>query len=422
MTYLNALETLCQPIRTTDYPRSLRPLRHWLAKLDNPQNHYPTVVVTGSVGKGTTCHHLAELLHANGRKVGLYTSPHLHSFRERLRINGEMITQAAFTEGVTAIHRDMPNYPFSTLERTTTLAFWWFAQQQVDIAVLEVSLGGRWDAVNVAPNVLAIFTPIESEHLRMLGGSLQTITWQKAGIIQPGGQAITTPQITTVMDILEHEAEHKNATLHIAPCGTPNPQQTAYDLAAKTRENLVKRSIITSVYTEGIPALNKPPGRLEYNQINGHNVLIDSGHTPLAAQALRVAIDSQVKSGEKVRLVIGLLKDKIVGDYLAALDAPNYHIILTRATGHRGLEPEKLATQVTLTQAAVEVVPDLHEALGQLHISEEALFVVGGSLRMAAAAREVYGLLSPEALAEAQATRRIFEGADYLKKMDYSST
>ncbi|MBZ0305904.1 MAG: hypothetical protein K8I82_07545, partial [Anaerolineae bacterium] len=352
----------------------------------------------------------------------LYTSPHLHSFRERFRINGELIAQAEFIDGVTAIHQDMPDYPFSTLERATTLAFWWFAQQQIDIAVLEVSLGGRWDAVNVAPNTLAIFTPIESEHLLMLGGSLAAIAWQKAGIIQPDGQAITHPQITTVMDILEHEAKHKNATLHVNLCDASNPQQTAFDLAVAARENLLKRSIITPVYAGIIPTLDNPPGRLEYNPIAGHTVLIDSGHTPLAAQALRAAIDSQVKSGEKVRLVIGLLKDKIVRDYLTALDAPNYHVVLTRAAGHRGLEPDKLAAQITLTQATVEVVPDLHEALGQLHTSEEALFVVGGSLRMAAAAREVYGLLNPEATTEAQATRRIFEGDDYLKKMDRSST
>ena len=115
--------------------------------------------------------------------------------------------------------------------------------------------------------------------------------------------------------------------------------------------------------------------------------------------------------------MIGMLTDKEVSNYLTALDAPNFHIVLTQAPGHRAADPSALAEQSTLSQAETEIVSDLKTALMQVEHASERLFVVGGSLRMVAAARELYGLLPPDALAEARATRAIFDGEDYLARL-----
>jgi dihydrofolate synthase / folylpolyglutamate synthase len=419
--YLDALRIVAQPIRAVDYPRSLQPLRHLLAALGNSHLQFPAVVVAGSVGKGTTCFHIAQRLQASSLKVGLYTSPHLHSFRERFMIDGTMISQAEFVDGLEKIHAAVgataaawqvaqPEVPiFSTFEQATALALHWFAQNQVDIAVLEVGLGGRWDAVSVVPNVLSVITPIEAEHSAMLGGSLQTIAWHKAGIIPSNGIAITVTQSAEVLDILRHEAEQKHATLNIVP---------DYDvLASAVWHHLQARGIIPPVPEPDITP-GSLPGRQEVMQIAGRTVLIDGAHTPSGGRRLRAEVDRLVKhTGQSVHLVVGMLGDKAARDFLDILDQPHFHIILTQAPGHRAVAAYTLGAQFQPKHATVELVPDLIAALRQVYQAENSLFVVTGSLRMAAAARETYGLLSTAELAEAQATRMIFEGEDYLAKL-----
>lgn len=423
--FLQALRSICQPVRASDYPRSLAPMRQLLTAAGDPQKQYPAVVVAGSVGKGSACHHIARILRGAGLRVGLYTSPHLHSFRERIVINETMISPEDFAEGakvVTALVAQS-QHRYSTFEQTTALALWWFAQQKIDIAVLEIGIGGRWDAVNAVQNAVAVLTAIESEHLTMLGGSLQSIAWRKAGIIHQGGVAITTRQSPDVMAILQHEADYKSAKLLRADAGVDaQPHEQAAFLALKTYQNLLERRIITRNHFHLSPQTVRLPGRLEEIQHQGHTLLIDGGHTPLAAQALRNAIEGRLHQNETARLVIGLLQDKSIAEYLSALDISRFHVVLTQAPGHRGLPAQALRERVRFEHAACEVEPDLKQALQQVHNANEALFVVAGSLRMAAAAREYYGLLTPEALAEAQATREIFEGDDYLAKLRYDET
>ncbi len=434
--YLEALRSICQPVRAADFPRSLEPMRALLAVLGNPQTRFPCVVVAGSVGKGTICWRIAGALWGNphppapspswrggamqdtarrvptdnkqssAAKVGLYTGPHLHSFRERFVINGAMISQAEFIAGaqaVTAAAARLDDH-YSTFERATALALWWFAQQAVNIAVLEVGMGGRWDAVNAVPNVLAVITPIEKEHIAMLGGSLQTIAWHKAGIMQPGGEVVTGEQPETAADVLQAEAETTGALLRVAS-----------DLALAACVRLQARGYIQR-YTLS-PAAPALPGRLETVEAGGRTVLIDGAHTVQSARRLRAAVRHLVGEAAPVRLVAGMLGDKAAADVLAVFDEPRFHIVLTQAPSHRALAPDALHQQAHLQQASVEIVPELAEVLAQVHTAPERLFVVTGSLRMAAAAREAFGLLAAAELDEAQATRAIFEGEDYLKRL-----
>jgi dihydrofolate synthase/folylpolyglutamate synthase len=417
LVYENALRAIARPIRAAEMPRSLAPMRRLLHELGDPQKKFPSVVVTGSVGKGTTCHKIARIIQSTSQtqQVGLFTGPHLHSFRERFRINRKMISQEAFVEAMNAVQQIVSKleFSYSTFEMVTALTLWWFAQQKVDIAILEVGIGGRWDAVNAVENVFAVFTPIEREHIAMLGGSLQTIAWNKAGIIQPGRWAVSTQQTPTVEDILELEAEQKHSTLVIT---------TYADLARTACSLLAQNHFIPpqlSLSEELAHQDNPLPGRLEQYQVKGREVVIDGGHTPSAAQYLRDFLEDQFQaSHSRVCLIVGMLKDKSAHDFLAVFDSPRFRITLTTAPGHRAFAPEVLAAQANLQSAAVEINPNLKDALRKIETSSENVVVVAGSLRMAAAAREFYGLLSPEGLEEARMTRAIFEGEDYLSKLD----
>ncbi len=397
--YFETLRRLYRPIRAAEWTMTLEPMRALLAALGDPQTAFPSVVVAGSTGKGTACAQIAALARAQGRRVGLYTSPHLHLFRERMTTDGVMIAPDEVVSGMAEVFAaaERLGHAYSTFELATALAFGWFARQQIELAVLEVGLGGRFDAVNTVENVLSVFTPIEAEHVAVLGGSLESVAWHKAGILQPGGFGVTVAQTPLVGEVLRREALTLNATLVEAATYWDEP---AWSLLAD-RLRLTRwpdRALIDGV---------TPPGRLERIEVGGRTVLIDGGHTPLSALRLRAAIDA---AGGSARLVIGMLADKDTAGYLSAFDAPGLTLVLTRVPGHRAAEPEALRAAFAPRYAEVEIVADADQALRGLASAPEPLTVVAGSFRLAADAREWFGLLSADEVEEARATRAIFRG------------
>lgn len=405
--YFALLRDLSQPIRAAALPHSLDHVRRLLDALGNPQDAFHSVVVTGSTGKGTACARIAQNLSITGMRTGLYTSPHLHSFRERFAVleaesawaqpaaprhaqTPRRITQDEFVEIGRAVldAEHALGHPYSTFESATALALLWFARQHIEIAALEIGIGGRYDTVNAVANVLAVFTPIEAEHVAMLGGSLESVAWHKAGIIQPNGRAVTLPQLPDVMAVLEREAGEKGAKLSVV-------------------EDLANDFPLGSA-----PPL-RLPGRLERVTVGGRGVIIDGGHTPNAARHLRQFIG---ESGS-IRLIVGMLRDKNVSEYLSLFDAPNVHFVYTHAPGDRALTPGELLERYAPAQASVTLTASLDVALSAVESAPESLIVVCGSLRMAAAAREAFGLLTPDELDEARRTHAIFEGEDYLGKL-----
>ena len=316
-----------------------------------------------------------------------------------------LISQTEFVEVTRAVldAEKTFDHRYSTFETATAAALLWFAQREIDFAVLEVGIGGRFDAVNAVENTLAVFTPIEAEHVAMLGGSLESVAWHKAGIIQPGGMAISVPQQPQVLAVLEREAQAKGAELKVVDViesgyfALPNLQAEAdpSDLFGKGGQETL-------------------PGRLERLTIAGCSVIVDGGHTPNAARHLRRAVGDP----SSLRLIVGMLRDKDVAAYLSAFDAPNVHIVYTRAPGDRALTPDDLLAQYRPSQASFSLEPSLDQALKQVYSASEALIVIAGSLRMAAAAREAYDLLTAEELEEARLTRAIFEGTEYQAKID----
>lgn len=187
-----------------------------LAALGNPQTKVPVLHIAGTNGKGSLSAFSASLLKAAGLRVGLYTSPHLVDFRERIQINGEMISQEDLEQGIKRLQiatRGWQTLP-TFFELTTALAFDYFARQECDVIVLETGVGGRLDATNLATHKIACaITPISMDHQEWLGSTLTDIAREKAGIMRPGVPVVTSPQPGEVMEVLNEEAARLGALL-----------------------------------------------------------------------------------------------------------------------------------------------------------------------------------------------------------------
>lgn len=184
-----------------------------LKYLGSPQDSFKTVHLAGTNGKGSTSVMLASILRRAGYKVGLYTSPHLLNFNERIRINGLPISNKKIVSFVQKNKREIELIKSTFFETTTALAFSHFADCKVDVAVVETGLGGRLDSTNVIKPAVTVITPIALDHREILGQNLESITREKAGIIKPGIPLVVTPQSRVVMDILEATARARSATI-----------------------------------------------------------------------------------------------------------------------------------------------------------------------------------------------------------------
>jgi len=183
--------------------------------LGNPHHHFKTVHIAGTNGKGSVSHMLAAILQTAGYKTGLYTSPHLKDFRERIKINGEMIPEQAVIDFTETINPVIEKIEPSFFEITVAMAFDYFAQQKVDIAIIETGLGGRLDSTNIITPELAVITNIGWDHMNMLGDSLEKIAFEKAGIIKPGVPVIIGEVLPETLPVFEQVAKEKKSAIHI---------------------------------------------------------------------------------------------------------------------------------------------------------------------------------------------------------------
>lgn len=185
-------------------------------RLGNPQHKFKSVHVAGTNGKGSTSHMLAAILQVAGYKTGLYTSPHLKDFRERIRINGQMITKQEVVDFVAAHQNDFDEIKPSFFEMTVALAFDIFAREKVDIAIVEVGLGGRLDSTNIITPLLSVITNIGWDHTNMLGNTLQLIAAEKAGIIKPNIPVVIGEYQPEVADIFIEKAKREGSRISFA--------------------------------------------------------------------------------------------------------------------------------------------------------------------------------------------------------------
>ncbi|MBS1530018.1 MAG: bifunctional folylpolyglutamate synthase/dihydrofolate synthase [Bacteroidetes bacterium] len=222
MDYQQTLDYLYSqlPMFTRDGPsafkKDLTNTLELCARLDNPQHKFKSVHIGGTNGKGSTSHMLAAILQTAGYKTGLYTSPHLRDFRERIRINGEMIKEQVVIDFVEKHKADFEVIKPSFFEMTVAMAFDAFAREKVDIAVIEVGLGGRLDSTNVIMPLLSVITNIGWDHMNMLGDTLQLIAGEKAGIIKPGIPVVVGEYQPEVADIFLNKAREQKAPVSFA--------------------------------------------------------------------------------------------------------------------------------------------------------------------------------------------------------------
>ena len=234
--------------QTPSHKFNLAHMQVLLRELDHPERRFPSVLIAGTNGKGSTAATLASILRASGLKTGLYTSPHLMRINERIRVNGKEITDDGFASLHSVVDRvaeslveraELPWHP-SFFEMMTAIAFEYFARERVDLAVLEVGMGGRLDATNVVDPRVSVITDISLDHQKFLGDTVGEIAREKVGIIRPGGVVVTLPQLPEANDvigntILELGARAVNAVPYVPPV---SPGSSEYLVPGTEGENL----------------------------------------------------------------------------------------------------------------------------------------------------------------------------------------
>lgn len=356
----------------------------------HPHTQFKTIHVGGTNGKGSTSHSLASVLQSAGYKVGLFTSPHLKDFRERIRINGEMISEEYVVDFVEQ-HRSFfePLYP-SFFELTTAMAFKYFADEKVDVAVIEVGLGGRLDCTNIITPVLSIITNISFDHVNLLGNTLEKIASEKAGIIKHGVPVVigeTTSKTRTVF-----ETKAKEVGTQIVFAEEKEIPEIPFELGGDYQQKNL-RTILTALSILR-NAFNISEQNISYGLSNvceqtglmgrwqtlkecpktvcdvGHNV---GGFEYIVKQLTR----QQYKT---LRIVIGMVNDKDINGVLALLpkDAKYY---FTKAKVARALQPEELqekAKEYGLNGNCYPSVTEAYEAAVKEASTDEFIFI-GGS-------------------------------------------
>lgn len=395
--YLDGLQPLAMRF-------GLERMERALAALGHPERRYPVLHVAGTNGKGSTCAMAAAALAAAGHRVGLYTSPHLSRFNERIAVDGAPIGDAALAARIEEVRRACPWHDagpeeerLTYFEFATLLGLLEFAARQVAAAVVEVGLGGRWDATNAvaAPAVTAV-ARIGLDHTQLLGDTVEQVAREKAGIFKAGVPAVVHgDQPPGVLEVLRAEAARRGAPLTLAgtwegPVGLRGPHQRANaGLAAAALRSLEGRGLPI-----GEPAIARGiagatwPGRLE--ELGG--VLLDGAHNPQGAAALAAALGA-MHPGRPVELVFGVLADKDHAGMLAALRPAirRLHAIPPRSPRARApAEVQALAASLGLP---ADVHPDLPQALAcaRAHAADGALVCVGGSLYVVGEARTLLG-------------------------------
>ena len=423
----------------TDYERMLRVrynsdtfslnrMKRLLKALGDPHNKFRSVHIAGTKGKGSTASMLAHMLDACGHKVGLYVSPHINDIRERITINGEKITQTDLTKLIRQcqpIIEKMGNDKPTFFEIFTAMAFRYFADQKVGIAVVETGLGGRLDSTNVLKPLVCGLTSISMDHMHQLGNSIAKIATEKAGIFKRDVPVISVPQTPEAKHALKKVASDTRAPLmftgddidfsfrvessrthgcHTRVClTTPNSlfehlpvpllgehQALNCGLALALLDQLKLKGleIDDERAIEGLAGLYLP-GRMEMIRTDPR-VLVDGAHNADSIRALMRAVGHHIPYDSMV-VIFGCAADKDVTGMLQQIATGADKVIFTRAVDNpRAIEPKELASQYEeMTSRVAQVTDDLHEAINIANsaVSREDIICICGSFYLVGQAK-----------------------------------
>jgi dihydrofolate synthase/folylpolyglutamate synthase len=302
---------------------------------DFPENDFKSIHVAGSNGKGSVSTKIAKGLELSGLKVGLYTSPHISCFRERIQINGQMISEDDVVNHLSKLFeiKDANKIPCTFFELTTMLAFSYFSISKVDVVVLETGLGGRLDATNIVKPILSIITSISLDHTEILGDTIEKIALEKAGIIKPYIPVIVGRRVPSIVKTIARE---NNSPFTQVKENFDHFDDENSSIAKKALEYLkVPGEIITE-------ALNtKPPCRLETIQYHGKIFILDVAHNPDGLLHLFSSIKAKYKN-VPLRVIFGLSQNKDIDSCLSILKNEGEYFHLVSAKNGRGLRVEEL--------------------------------------------------------------------------------
>lgn len=413
--------------------RGLTRTRRLLAALGDPDSGQAIVHVAGSKGKGSTATMIAAIGDAAGYRSGLYTSPHLHAFRERIAVAGAPVSETAFAKATrraaTAAARFESTDPYlgqvTTFELLTAMALDEFRREGCRLTVLEVGLGGTFDATNVINPVVSVITALDLEHTAVLGSSLAEIARAKAGIIKPGRPVVVSPQPAAILSILAGIAADRDSELHAADAewscdGTwqdfavTGPWGTYANLRSRLPghhqvENAATAiSAIWELTRAGFPVTEaairaglgqvRLVGRFErHTTANGATVIFDGAHSPGSARVLAQAMQSEYP-GRKAIVVLGTSADKDIAAIGRALTPVATLVIATRSSNPRAAAPEQVAAGLSELGLEVEQEAGVARAVERAiaHADENGLVLVTGSLFVVADAREALSLGVPD--------------------------
>jgi dihydrofolate synthase/folylpolyglutamate synthase len=404
-------------------------MRVLLAAMNHPESAFPSVLIAGTNGKGSTAATLASILRASGLKTGLYTSPHLMRINERIRVNGEEISDDDFA----GLHgevdhvaerlvekAELPWHP-SFFEMMTAIAFAYFARARVEIAVLEVGMGGRLDATNVVEPLVSVITDVSLDHQKFLGNTVGEIAREKVGIIRPGGVVVTLPQQPEANDvigntILDLGARGVSAAQYVPPVSpnsaqylVPSTQKNSFStsdsqsasnnaeylnqyplqimgkeiqvrttlvgrhqlrnvaLAIAAAEELSKQGFagITAESIERGIRETRWPGRLQVVSRDGWpEIVLDVAHNPAGAWALRSALSERYENRPLV-FVFGAMRDKAISEMTEILFPLAERVIATRPENPRSASPEEIQQAGARTGTEIESVAEIPAALAR---------------------------------------------------------
>ena len=413
--------------------RGLRRVAALLERLGAPHRRYGVVHVAGSKGKGSTAAMVAAAFTTAGYRTGLATSPHLHAWRERIAIDGDALTEAAFAAlavrveaAARATETAAPELgSVSTFELVTAMGFLAFADGGCDVAVVEVGLGGEWDATNVVDPVVAAITRIDLEHTAVLGDTVEAIAAAKAGIIKPGRPVVVAPQAPPTLAVFEERARRLGSPLLVGghdwrgeggwrrfsltgPWGAWGDLASALPGDHQIENAGVAAAALWWAGQAGYPcdeaafraALTRVawPGRVErVSATGGATVVLDGAHTAAAATAL-VATLGDLFPGRAATVVLGISSDKNAAAVIAALAPVASRVVATRAASPRAADPTALAAAARAAGLPTSEAPAVAEAVaaGVRAAGSGGLVVVTGSLFVVAEAREALGLARPD--------------------------
>ena len=388
MTYDESVAYLNQFINYETRPQATYDTRHFnLADFDHflhtlgaPHHAFASILIAGSKGKGSTAAMIAGMLSQAGWRTGLFTSPHLVTIRERVQIDRQLISQQTFAALISELRdhlkrtRTAPARNFRTFfELLTALAFLYFARQQVDIAVVEVGLGGRLDSTNVLSPQVAVITPIGFEHTHILGNTLSAIATEKAGIIKPSSTVVMAPQEAEVVDVVEKKCQLQNAALHLATrdftyaCRQATEGGNCFDFQGfgldmkRIAIPLIGQHQVTNaaVALAAVGHLRRQgwriaehhlrqglaevlwPGRLEVIE-RAPYVILDAAHTIESAQCLASAL-ATLFHYKRLHLILGFARDKKIHDIVKILAPMAHTAIATGFSNPRAFDPYQLA-------------------------------------------------------------------------------